>query len=179
MEQNTNESYLHQKSKHRVKAILNDREQRSMYTLSLIDKYQKPVFVGRVNYPGLYKNNSKVDTSFAILREVLTNHFQGAYDLIKYWHGADGPALILVLKRNERGWKRECMAIEESHPQGRIWDLDVYSTDYEPLTRTDFGAEHRACLICSESAKVCSAQRKHSLEEIIEKVDCIIEGRNL
>lgn len=175
--QNTNNSYLHQKEKDRANAILMDREARFNYTLSLIDRYKKPVLVGRVNYPGLCKNNGKVSTSFAALQDLLTSHFQGGYDLVKHWHGADGPALILVLRSSARKWKRTCMEIEESHVQGRVWDLDVYGTTYEPLSRTDLGKAPRTCLVCGENAKLCSAQNKHPLKDVIKKIDSIIEGR--
>jgi len=175
MDQNTSESSLTLKLEHQAEAILKDRERRSDYTLTLIESYQKPVFVGKINYPGLCKNTENVNSTYEKMCETFINALGGEYDLVKHWQGADGPALIVVLKKSDLEWKRKCVQIEESHPHGRIWDLDVYSLESIPLSREDLGLGHRSCLVCSDSAKVCTALKKHSIQKIIRRIDSIIE----
>ncbi len=59
--------------------------------------------------------------------------------------------------------------IEELHPLGRIFDIDVIRPDGTKASRTDLGASGRTCLLCGNPAFICGRSRAHSTEEILEK----------
>ena len=58
--------------------------------------------------------------------------------------------------------KRAMEHIEDTHPLGRLFDIDVIDPDGSHLSR---GTE-RPCLICGGPAKVCARSRAHSVEEV-------------
>ena len=50
--------------------------------------------------------------------------------------------------------------------------MDVIDVNFEKLSRKSF----RKCLICEEQAQECGRSRKHSIEELQEKVEEILEN---
>lgn len=75
-------------------------------------------------------------------------------------------------------------AIEESHPLGRLFDIDVLScnksgsTDGEPtkIPRTAIGLAERSCLVCGTSGLGCARSRAHPLAEITTATSRIIDS---
>ena len=63
--------------------------------------------------------------------------------------------------------KRMTVCLEETHPLGRLFDIDVYDTEGKGISRNELGLDERRCLLCHENAKICARSRKHSLEELL------------
>ena len=59
--------------------------------------------------------------------------------------------------------------IEELHPLGRIFDIDVIRPDGTKVSRTDLGASGRTCILCGKPAFICGRSRAHSTEEVLGK----------
>lgn len=75
--------------------------------------------------------------------------------------------------------KKLAVDMEEKHPLGRLFDIDVYDTDGAALSRQQLGVAGRRCLICDEDAKVCGRSRTHTVEELQQRVyEIIREWRN-
>lgn len=66
--------------------------------------------------------------------------------------------------------KALCCAIEEGHPLGRLWDIDIWLGD-EQLGRQQLGLQPRPCLICGEEAKLCARRRSHSIPALRERIE--------
>ncbi len=81
--------------------------------------------------------------------------------------------LLLALDSTEA--KYLACKLEDNHPLGRLFDLDVISTEGMPLQRTDFGFSPRTCLLCSNDARVCMRQRTHSADEVSSKIQSLID----
>ena len=79
-------------------------------------------------------------------------------------------AIYLVKGIDRHTLKKEAVRLEETHPLGRLFDLDVLGEDGCPVTREEAGAERRTCLLCGRDAKVCGRNRTHSVEELQRKV---------
>ncbi len=62
--------------------------------------------------------------------------------------------------------KKFLVSIEESHPLGRLFNLDVCGPDGISVKRHDLGLLPRTCLVCGEDAHVCAAKKSHSMELI-------------
>ena len=58
--------------------------------------------------------------------------------------------------------KRLAVRVEETHPLGRLFDIDVIGPDGVPLSRTGSGG----CLLCGDNARICMRERKHSIDEL-------------
>ena len=57
-------------------------------------------------------------------------------------------------------------SIEETHPLGRLFDLDVMGRDGVPVDRSEVGLPPRRCLLCGKGARECMRARTHSIEEL-------------
>lgn len=78
-----------------------------------------------------------------------------------------GPEAFFLLAMDADIVKTLTTSIEESHPLGRLFDIDVLRTDGTSVSRSSLGLPPRTCLICGENAKVCSRSRNHTLEIIL------------
>lgn len=74
------------------------------------------------------------------------------------------------------GLKSLAITVEEEHPLGRLFDVDVISDTGHAVSRTEIGLPPRRCLVCMGDAKACGRSRTHSVRELQNKVYQIISG---
>ena len=72
--------------------------------------------------------------------------------------------------------KRAVCRIEQEHPLGRLFDIDVIGQDGVPLQRADIGLEPRKCLLCDQPARWCMRGHTHSTEEILARIDEMVNA---
>ncbi len=96
--------------------------------------------------------------------------------------------------------KKCAVELEETHPLGRLFDLDVilslkkpvfadggveigasslkkpvFADGVRPLGREEMGLEPRKCIICGRPVRECMRTRKHSTEELLSRIEAIID----
>ena len=79
--------------------------------------------------------------------------------------------------------KKLAVHLEETHPLGRLFDLDVilslkkavFADGVRPLGREELGLEPRTCIICGRPVRECMRTRKHSTEELLSRIEAIID----
>ena len=71
--------------------------------------------------------------------------------------------------------KRVTCDIEDSHPLGRLFDIDVIDADGSPIPRQTVGGEPRRCLLCENEARWCMRNHSHSQEELMDRIQQMIE----
>ncbi|WP_077609664.1 citrate lyase holo-[acyl-carrier protein] synthase [Clostridium sp. Marseille-P2415] len=72
--------------------------------------------------------------------------------------------------------KKITVRLEETHPLGRLFDIDVYDGAGRGISREELGASVRKCLICEKDAKICGRSRNHTVEELYCRVENIIDS---
>lgn len=87
-----------------------------------------------------------------------------------------GYEAYLLLPMPALAVKRICCGIEDSHPLGRLMDIDVLQAPATPLSRPDIGLGPRRCLLCGQEARVCMRARTHSQAELLEKIDEMVDS---
>jgi holo-ACP synthase CitX len=70
--------------------------------------------------------------------------------------------------------KRVTTAIEDSHPLGRLFDIDVMDNDGTPISRQTVGGEPRRCLLCDHEARWCMRNHSHTQEELLAHIQKMI-----
>lgn len=80
-----------------------------------------------------------------------------------------GYEAYMVVPMKARDVKRICCKIEDTHPLGRLMDIDVLD-GVEPLSRADLGLPARRCLLCENEARYCMRAQTHSTEQLLEKI---------
>ena len=77
-----------------------------------------------------------------------------------------GDCAFFLLKSQAIQVKKFLVSVEESHPLGRLFNLDVCGPDGISVKRHDLGLLPRTCLVCGEDAHVCAQKKSHSMELI-------------
>lgn len=123
-------------------------------------KSGKTVVTFSLNIPGEVKDAPVLRRVFLegerLLKEILRPEDAKRYEEFTGWEG-----LYLCGMAAEQV-KAETVLLEETHPLGRLFDLDVFSAEGEKLSRP----QYRRCFICGRQAQVCARSRAHSLEEL-------------
>ena len=66
--------------------------------------------------------------------------------------------------------KRVAVDIEDTHPLGRLFDIDVIDAQGIPVSRDRVGGQPRRCLVCYHEARYCMRMRWHTQEEIWARI---------
>ncbi|MDD4000343.1 MAG: citrate lyase holo-[acyl-carrier protein] synthase [Bacilli bacterium] len=150
-----------------MSAILKAREERSIY----IREYYRnlPLVIIKANTPGLNKNPSW--SKFLI--NYFYHYLQEEFSIKKavYQASLDGNYWLLELFEIAN-LKERLVEIEDNHPLGRLIDLDLFVG--KSVSRTDINKSSRKCFICLESASICSRSKKHSFEELNQKIQALL-----
>ena len=71
--------------------------------------------------------------------------------------------------------KRIAVQIEDTHPLGRLFDIDIIDKDGVPVSRDRVGSSPRRCLVCNREARYCMRMRWHTQEEIWERINAMVD----
>jgi holo-ACP synthase len=159
--------------------IMTAKEKRAARQQRLLRVYKTPVVSLTLNLPGGFD-------SYILWKQVwqsgitaLEQHFPERKHISSRC-GLWGPETFLATEMDPGSIKRITFTIEEEHPLGRLFDLDVIDLDGRPFSRTLLGIKPRTCLICDKAAAVCYVSRTHSLDELHREVNRIIaEGMRI
>ncbi len=128
-----------------------------------------------LNIPGNIKQFPLARAAFSEGLGLLRNAFSTAILKEETVDEPTGSEALLVLDADPAEIKRKTVAMEEVHPLGRLFDMDVLGADGRSLSRTDLDAAQRICLICGQSAKVCGRSRAHSLEQLQTRIGQLLD----
>ena len=157
-----------------LEQLLESRDRRAAMQKDLLDKYPgKSLLCLTVQLPGAEKRNAAslaiADAGVAAIREVLTPEREILRDL------ETGYEAYFIVSCTDTEAKRLAVGIEDSHPLGRMMDIDVISLE-GPLSRESIGLGPRPCLICGQPARICMRARTHSTEELIETINAKVDN---
>ena len=161
-----------------LEQLLRARDDRFARQLALTKDWpDKTLVCLTVVLPGPVKRDVRsltvAEAAVRAIRDVLTPVDKELYDLETGYEGyfiVDGPLLDV---------KRACCEIEDEHPLGRLMDIDVLEPSGEgvvPVSRDRVGLEPRRCLLCGRPARECMRAHTHSREELLTKIDQILES---
>lgn len=85
-----------------------------------------------------------------------------------------GPFALLTVPVSPEVAKAACLAIEGSHPAGRLVDLDVQEPSGAALDRAALGLAPRPCLLCAEPARECMRLRRHPLADVVARARALL-----
>ena len=142
--------------------MLDCRERRNFIQNELLDKYHCPV-------PGPIKTNQQIREAFLEGRGALTAVLEKAsIAVLQSFDIAEptGDEWIAAVDADSAKVKELTMEIENRHPFGRLFDIDVIGVDGVKLSRP----RYRKCLICGKQAQECARMRAHSVPQMQEAV---------
>ena len=151
--------------------VLDAREARAQAIRALIKQFGKPVLCAKLNIPGEIKSFPLADKAFAMAMLAVRRQSErhGGHILFanekKAVTGNEG---LLVIDCDCHLLKKSMITIEESHPLGRLFDLDVFDETGNPVSGELEGRKERSCFICQEPVWACARSRKHSAQELVQ-----------
>ena len=84
-------------------------------------------------------------------------------------------AYLLTPLAPEEAKRADCR-IEDTHPLGRLFDLDVIDASGTILSRSDLGLEPRRCLLCDREARWCMRNHTHTHAELMARIGEMIDA---
>lgn len=147
-------------------ALLHSRTHRSRRQLALLCSGCRSLISFTLNIPGEVKQFPLARAALEEGLHLLQTHFGTQILQQEVIHPDTGSEGLLALSLPPHAVKGYTTALEEEHPLGRLFDLDVLGADGVPLSRTALGLPPRRCLLCSQPAKLCARGRTHSMETL-------------
>ncbi len=155
------------------------REKRAYIQNEMINKYKNSLICLTLNIPGEYKVSDNIKIAFdiakkRILDKLSINNIKIVKELeikehtgFEFYLAVDFDAILI---------KKLCIEIENQDKLSRLFDIDILDKNKNKIDRNLLEIPVRKCLMCNEEAKVCSRSRKHSVKELIDEINIIIEN---
>ncbi|MBQ7984599.1 MAG: citrate lyase holo-[Bacteroidales bacterium] len=160
-----------------LEQILKSRDDRQQTQRQLMQEYpDKTLICMTVVMPGSEKRNNQSLIVANAGKQELEKIFK---DKIIYSQANDlqtGYELYLIVNLNYLKAKTICCNIEENHPLGRLFDIDVFDPSGVPVMREEAGFAKRKCLICENEARFCMRNFTHTQEEIQQHINKLINS---
>ena len=157
--------------------LLASREERASFQKELLKSYPgKTLVCLTVIMPGKVKRNLQ---SLIVAQAALTALVSAFGDSMLKLEVRDlqtGYEAYLETTLSLGEAKRKTCSIEDTHPLGRLFDLDVIDADGVPISRETIGLNPRKCLICDNEARYCMRNRTHTLSELSARIEEMIEA---
>ncbi len=178
-----------------LERILQSRDERARRQRELLAGYPgKTLICFTVIPPGAVKRSDGSLAVAAAGRAVLHDAFSAADVSSPEEAGAlfeefrdleTGFEMYMVVDIPAEEVKRICCDIEDTHPLGRLMDIDVITETRQdgalaepsprPMTRAEVGLPERRCLICERPARECIRARRHTADEILARYNEILK----
>ena len=156
-----------------LEQLLKSRDNRAAFQQKLLEKYPgSTVVCFTVQLPGPEKRNALSAEIAKEGVEALENVLGRALQTRDLETGFEA---FYVVPEPADAVKRRCCQLEETHPLGRLMDIDVIGPE-GPVSRTDVGFPPRKCLLCDQPARICMRARTHTHEELLRKIEQMVYG---
>lgn len=157
--------------------LLASREERASFQKELLKSHPgKTLVCLTVIMPGKVKRNLQSLVVAQAAVTALVSAFGDSMLRLELRDLPTGYEAYLVTPLSNAEAKRETCRIEDTHPLGRLFDLDVIDTDGVPVSGESVGRKPRKCLVCDREALWCMRNRTHTADEISARIDEMIEA---
>jgi len=156
-----------------LQQMLDCREHRQQIQNTYISQFHATVISFCMNIPGDIKTTPAIRMLFAEGKEAILHRLDDLHSEILDQleiHQVTGDEFILCVTEDATLIKKNMTDIEELHPLGRLFDIDVINADGTKLARTTF----RSCMICQCPAHECARSRKHSIQELQDNIEFML-----
>jgi holo-ACP synthase/triphosphoribosyl-dephospho-CoA synthase len=162
-----------------LEAMLRARENRAKLQNELISRYSCSVVSYTLNIAGPLKRFPPGDRSFyvgkmEIEKQLASNGWTAAESVLT--DAATGLECLWAVDADFAKLKSAMAALEERHPLGRLFDVDVIARDGVKVSRDMVGLPERACIVCGKPGMGCARSREHPLDEIQSRARSIIDN---
>jgi holo-ACP synthase CitX len=170
-----------------LQELLESRDRRAARQGELLEQFPGRVLMClTVQLPGPEKRNTLslkiADAGVKAVRESFSPAFEELKDLETGFEG------YFIVEGKPLDVKKAAATIEDTHPLGRLFDLDVVcrseatschserSEGIYPIGRSSIGLPERRCLLCDKPARYCMRAKSHTTEELLTKIKELVDN---
>ena len=157
--------------------LLASREERASFQKELLKSHPgKTLVCLTIIMPGKVKRNLQSLVVAQAAVTALVSAFGDSMLRLELRDLPTGYEAYLVTPRSNADAKLKTCRIEDTHPLGRLFDLDVIDADGVPVLGESVGRKPRKCLVCDREARWCMRNRTHTADELSARIDEMIEA---
>lgn len=154
--------------------MLAARERRAAVQQQLLEKYRLPLISYTLNIPGPIKDSPLIRRAFHRGKQLLYSALAASGCPVVQEHESlafTGCELLMAVSGSAAALKVLCQSLEEGHPLGRLFDMDVLDAGGQKLDR----AQPRSCIVCGAAGRGCASRRLHSVAQLQAAVNGLLE----
>ncbi len=161
-------------------AILAARSARADRTRRFTERFHLPTILLTINVPGPDKNEPWVRVAMRwgeeAIRTKLAVHgcIVQAAEARRSAAGPEWRTAVAGRIIEGTNLKRLMIAVEETEPLGRLFDIDVFDGDGSAVGRSTLGLPPRRCLVCNRPAHECARSANHSPAELRARINALV-----
>lgn len=159
-------------------ALLAAKDSHAARQADWLTHYQQPVISLTLVTPGAVKDSIRYRNSMGVALQacdqLLWQQRWRVLDRQVLWLPT-GPEALWCVEHSATEIKAHCAMLEQTHPLGRLWDLDVICPTLGPVGRKSLGNDMRRCLLCDEPAHACARSRRHPQDQVVSRVEKLID----
>ena len=161
-----------------LQELLESRERRALRQQELLKTFGGVLISVTLNIPGAVKDKPAYRNAMrqgmfhlrAVLEAAAAQILQE--EIRELPTGTEGYLCVHGISAAEV--KEITIEIEDGSPLGRLFDMDVL-TAQGAISRRALGKKRRKCFICGQDAKVCARGQRHPMEQLLQKINQILE----
>ena len=156
-----------------VPDVLKARDERVRRQERLLGQHCQPLISFTMNIAGSIKMDEEICRAFCEGERWINAHLTQqhipvlACERQLIWTGCEA---LWAVQADAAWLKGQMIAIEESCPLGRLFDIDVIDAQGQHLSRS----AERSCLICGGPVRACARSRAHRAEELFARAKDLI-----
>lgn len=162
--------------------LLAAKDHRAARQTAALSKFRKPLVSATVVMPGPTKDGwlpgYLMETALLEMDALISANHWPLLSREVFWRNT-GPEAIYVIDAETQDLKSATVELEDHHPIGRLWDLDVIAPGDGLLSRNHLDFPARRCLVCERPAHECGRSRRHRLEELLEIIRRMVSDFDL
>ncbi|KFL33878.1 MULTISPECIES: triphosphoribosyl-dephospho-CoA synthase CitG [unclassified Sulfurospirillum] len=160
-------------------AILHAKEERARKQKMLLSRHPLASLISlSINIPSLIKLSHEAVVVHEIAHQALLEMLENeGIELLACENqlAATGAESFLTCNAEAKVLKVFTCKLENSHPLGRLMDIDVLDSSGTILSRSALGLSKRRCFVCEEEAQLCARSQKHTYAELNSHIKHLVE----
>lgn len=159
--------------------LLAAKEARAQRQSAWLTHYAQPLVSLTLVTPGAVKASSRyhhcMGSALQACDQLFHQHHWPVLARRVFWLPTGAEALWCI-DHSAPEIKAATVALEAEHPLGRVWDIDVICPQQGQIGRRSLDQASRRCVICDGPAHACARARQHPVEQVVQKVEEIIDA---
>jgi holo-ACP synthase / triphosphoribosyl-dephospho-CoA synthase len=153
--------------------ILESKDQRCNHRNLFHHKYPNSCIISiTLTIPGPIKDSDLLREFFQSAMTHLQKQFP-QHTASTYYYEKTGPHGLMAIPLNALEVKKQTVYLEEKYTYSRLWDIDVYDINKQQIS-SEKRKNGRCCLLCQRQAVVCMREHRHTMKDILCKVDDLL-----